>query len=534
MTTLFEGSALAPDTQALNQRPQPSDPVLSRRDAFLAAGAALTGLAARSHARPPQVTTLAEPPPYRDPSGQTIVAKLVSRVCFAPTLADYQQAESMGFAAYLEWQLNPSAIDDSAMTTRLQSLPLLGLTAPQIYAQIQSEADYDAKVDACALQLETATLLRAAFSRRQLFERMVEFWSDHFSIHLDDRDRKLYKLVDDRAVIRQNALGNFSTMLRASASSPAMLDYLDNAESSADGINENYARELMELHTVTPASGYQHDDIVDVARCFTGWTINYFERTDASTHAQAGTFRFDGSAHDTGPKTVLGHAIPPRPPIAGQQDGIDVLNILASRPTTASFIASKLCRRFLGDGTPAATVSAVAAAFTASSGDIKTTLRAVLTPANIAAAKPRVRRPMHHWAAALRVTGAVVTDEGVKKLLRDLQNAGHRPFSWAPPNGFPDADAYWSNQLLQRWNFAAKLAAGSYGTDVAINVAQFYAGASTPQQRIDVINKTLFNGLLLPQDAAILLQYMQTSPNSQYKWAETLGLALSSPAFVWI
>jgi uncharacterized protein (DUF1800 family) len=228
-------------------------------------------------------------------------------------------------------------------------------------------------------ELQGSRLLRAVYSRRQLHKSMVDFWTNHFNVFAGKGAHCWLVTAYDRDTIRPHASGRFSDLLLATARSPATLFYLDNwlsvgPKSAASGLrhglrrglNENYARELLELHTLGVGGGYTQKDVEEVARCFTGWTISQL-RGDAA-------FRFDPGAHDPGPKTVLGIRIPAG---NGYEDGVKVIDILARHPSTARFVASKLLRRFVADVPPPALVERVATSFKESDGDIKRTLRSL-------------------------------------------------------------------------------------------------------------------------------------------------------------
>ena len=224
-------------------------------------------------------------------------------------------------------------LDTHALDAKLAGFPALAMTVPQLYGAYPDNA---AAQEALG-QLRVAALIRAVESPAQLLERMVEFWSDHFNVTAEGRAASLLKIVEDREVMRVHALGRFKDLLVADASSPAMLLYLDNYLSKVDAINENYGRELLELHTVGRDNGYIYDDIVSTARLFTGWTI------DTST----GDFVFRPLHHDPGPITIMGWTRPSTG--TGYDHGVDFLHWLAMQPRTATRVCHKLAVRFVGD-----------------------------------------------------------------------------------------------------------------------------------------------------------------------------------------
>jgi uncharacterized protein (DUF1800 family) len=313
-------------------------------------------------------------------------------------------------------------------------------------------------------ELQRAALLRAVYSERQLFELMVNFWENHFSIFANkDADRFLLTEFD-RDTIRPFALGNFRDLLGATARSSAMLYYLDNWQSSVQrhypatndkpartvgGINENYARELMELHTLGVDGGYTQEDVQEVARCFTGWTIR--------KPNEVGLFFFNPRAHDNGEKIVLGHKIPAG---GGISDGDKVLDILAGHPSTANFIATKLARRFVRDDPPRSVINRAAATFLKTSGSIRETLRTIITSPEFfsaAAYRAKMRTPFEYVAAAMRAVKAETDAD--PSVFGWIARMGQPIFGRLTPDGYPDRAAQWlaAGSMLERLNFAVAL-----------------------------------------------------------------------------
>jgi uncharacterized protein (DUF1800 family) len=430
------------------------------------------------------------------------VALLLRRVTFGVRPEELDRARRMGIAAWLDEQLHPETIDDSVTDAQVAALfPTLGKSAQELFDLAEQADDGGYSV---AMELKRATLYRALYSKRQVFEVMVEFWNNHFSMYHFKDDVAVLKTVDDRAVARQFAFGRFGDVLRASAHSPAMMVYLDNADNVADGPNENYARELMELHTVGVDAGYTQADVHEVARCFTGWTVDYNgEGTD-------GSFLFDPDSHDFGPKTVLGVPIAGGDP--GMLDGERVLTILASHPSCARFICTKLCRHFVADTPPPSLVDKAAATFTATQGDIRAVLRTILISNEFfQSAGQKVRRPFEFHVAALRVLRAGVgTADGLDNLIWPLYAMGQVPFEWEPPNGYPDVGAAWANTngLLSRWNFAAALVLGWFdGVSVPVRLAGL-TGAKTPAQYVDAVAALLLQRGIDEPDRSRLIDYV--------------------------
>lgn len=443
--------------------------------------------------------------------------RLVQRATFGITRSELSLATMMGTDGYLKYQLHPESIDDSACDAIINTptYNTLVFTPDQFVGQNATNV---------ANQLIKATIVRAIFSRRQLFERMVEFWSDHFSIWLSQDGVTLLKTVDDRDVIRANALGSFGTMLRASAHSPAMMEYLNNNTNRVGAPNENYARELMELHTLGVNGGYTQTDVQQVAKCFTGWS--YYGSTSGTLSY---TFRYIAGNHDTSQKTVLGHVVPARSAAQGQQDGDDVLNILINHPSTAQFIGGKLLKRFWGENPPQAYIDQVAAAYTATGGDIKSMLKVVFGLVLGTTAQAKYKRPFHVLVSALRAVNANVVSP--TSLQTPLVTAGHSPFNWITPDGYPDTLTYWVGGLLARWNFGASLMNSEY-SQVTVDDVTLLAGATTPQQIADRINQILFCGRIAAADLQQVLSYLGAVPTAALK-REAIGLAVASPSFQW-
>ncbi len=450
-----------------------------------------------------------------DVDKNALLAKLVRRVTWGFTQEEYSLAQQLGYDGYLEYHLNAPAIDDSAMDARLVAYTTLTMQQYQLYPLPAGQV---------VNELSEAMILRATLSKRQLFERLVEFWTDHFNIDILDNQGRYLKTVDDRNVIRAHALGTFPTMLRASAQSPCMLAYLNNDTNIASSPNENYARELMELHTLSVTGPYTQQDVVAVARCLTGWSLF---RVAAGTNA--GLFQFNSAQHDNGSKTVLGQLIPAG---GGLQDGFTVLDILAVHPATASFIATKLTKRFLGEDVAASIIASVTATYLATGGDIKAMMRTILSPNNLFTdSGPRYKRPQHQAISAMRALGTPITST---QSLRQNHFAasGHVPFAWGPPDGYPDYLAHWQGLILPRWNFGASLAINGIG-GLTFDVATFFAGLSTATQMVDKINTVLFGGEMLANERAALISYLSVNAADTTRRRDTVGLAIGCPSFQW-
>jgi uncharacterized protein (DUF1800 family) len=338
-------------------------------------------------------------------------------------------------------------------------------------------------------ELMQAKLLRAIYSERQLDEVMTDFWFNHFNVFSGKGVDRLFLPSYERDVIRPHALGKFEDLLQATAKSPAMLFYLDNWLSvgpnsdiarripgpsnhargmhrtgfpvpntrtrgkgkKTNGLNENYGRELMELHTLGVNGGYTQKDVTEVARVFTGWTI---ERPQ-----DGGGFKFEERMHDSGDKVVLDHRIKSH----GEKEGIEVLHLLARHPSTAKFVSTKLAMRFVSDNPPSTLVNRMADTFLKKDGDIREVLRTMFRSPEFWAAdtyRAKVKTPLEFVASAARATGADVTD--AMPLARQLNTMGMPLYGMQPPTGYSMKADTWvnSSSLLGRMNFALALASG--------------------------------------------------------------------------
>lgn len=367
---------------------------------------------------------------------QSIVHAL-NRLAFGPRPGDVEAVKRMGLEKWIDLQLHPERIAE-------YRLPGAALPAPQ------------------------EKILRAVYSDRQLEEVLADFWYNHFNVDISKgADRRLVPAYEHDA-IRPNVLGKFRDLLGATANSPAMLFYLDNWQSIAPdqvrrpngkrpsrGLNENYARELMELHTLGVDGGYTQQDIIEVARCFTGWTI------DRPNQEGAGTFLYGDRAHDKGEKVVLGVTIPAG---GGKDDGEKVLDILARHPSAANFISKELARRFVADDPPPALIARMAETFRSTDGDIRAVLATMFSSREFfsqGAYRAKVKTPFETVVSAARATGARV--DSAVGLANQTATLGEPLYRKIEPTGYSDAGAEWvsSSALLARMNFAMQL--GSNG-----------------------------------------------------------------------
>jgi uncharacterized protein (DUF1800 family) len=401
------------------------------------------------------------------------IGHVLGRTGFGAGPGDVERVRALGLDRYVEEQLHPERLSDTAVHERLAAFETLTLDSSAIaarYAPVNAEPQAMRDGRRVVLdELGQQKVLRAVYSPRQLEEVLVDFWFNHFNVFSGKGPVRVYLTEYERDAIRPHVLGRFRDLLGAVAKSPAMLFYLDNwqsvdpqaagemrtrvrrpqvTERMPRGINENYARELMELHTLGVDGGYTQADVVEVARAFTGWTIRL--------PRQGGGFRFEERWHAKGAKKVLGRRID----AGGERDGEAVLDVLAAHPATARFIATKLARRFVADEPPPALVTRAAATFTATHGDLRAVVRTILTSDEFLAAGARgakVKTPFEFVASALRATHADVAD--ASPVVRRLGQLGMPLYGAQPPTGYADTASAWVNTgaLVNRMNFAVDL-----------------------------------------------------------------------------
>jgi uncharacterized protein (DUF1800 family) len=356
-----------------------------------------------------------------------------------------------------------------------------------------------------AYDLLESKLLRAIESNRQLAEELDDFWFNHFNVFYEKGADRFLIPEYERDAIRPNVLGKFRDLLEATAKSPAMLFYLDNFQSvRADvdannknrkvkrGLNENYGRELMELHTLGVNGGYTQQDVTEVARCFTGWTI--------LEPRKGGGFFYNDKLHDKGEKVVLGHVIPAG---GGMDDGEKVLDILATHPSTAHFISRELAQRFVADNPPDSLVEQMAQTFLATGGDIREVMKTMLDSKEFwsqGAYRAKLKTPFEMVASSVRALGADVTDAWA--LANQVGTLGEPLYRKQEPTGYSNLNSEWVNSaaLLNRMNFGLQLAKNGvagvkvdtrrFGNDPAA-VAKTLMFRSASSQTRSAINKAL-------------------------------------------
>ena len=413
-------------------------------------------------------------------------------------------------------------------------------------------------------ELAQAKLLRAIYSERQLQEVMTDFWFNHFNVFIGKGADRYLITSYERDVIRPHALGKFEDLLVATAQSPAMMFYLDNwlsegpnsdaangirrnpyahkrphnrgpvqqAKGKRNGLNENYGRELMELHTLGVNGGYTQKDVTEVARVFTGWTIKQ--------PREGGGFFFDERLHEPGDKTVLGHRIK----FSGEKEGREVLHLLAHNPSTAKFICTKLATRFVSDDPPPALVDRMSQTFLKKNGDIREVLKTMLSSPEFWSPevyRAKVKTPLEFVVSAARASGAEVTD--AMPLVRQLQNMGMPLYGMQPPTGYSMKAEAWVNSsaLLGRMNFALALAGGKMkGVDVETGRMLPSDVPMDSEQALTTLENDLLAGDVSPQTHNTISAQLDDPRISQRKLDDPArapnvnviaGLLLGSPEF---
>ena len=455
---------------------------------------------------------------------------LLRRATYGPTPATLVDLRSRGADAWLDRQLAPETIDDSACDAFLKSYPTLAKTPAQLWTSI-SPFGWEAM-----FELAYAKVARSAFSQRQLFEVMVEFWHDH--LHVSCPSSEVWEVVTgyDRDVIRKYALGRFADLLLASAQHPAMLRFLSNYESSAATLNENYGRELLKLHTVGVQAGYTQAMVVDSARIMTGWTVN--------PQAQ---FTYTSSWHYVGPVSVLGFSAPNSSATAGVTVGQQYLDYLAHHPATARHIAYKLAVRFVSDFPSAALVDSLAAVYLANDTAIVPVLKALFSSSEfLTSYGQKLKRPFEDTTATMRAMGLTLASSGNSSSLSGvywlLGSVGHQPMAWHPPNGYPDTADAWSSTggVLGRWNLhMAIMEAWFVGNGYTTPDPATLVGTPTPTTLpalIDTLSNRLLGVTLTAPVRTALLAYLTTSGTTtvanavRYRLRDLCALIMNSPA----
>jgi uncharacterized protein (DUF1800 family) len=483
----------------------------------------------------PSPTVTPSPPaadaPLPNLVGTDPVWHLARRTTFGPTPALIAEVRATGATAWLAEQLNPTAIDDSLSDSYLTRYPSLSMTAPQI------RAAYAAYSWTPMMEVVQATLARALWSKRQLFEVLVEFWTNHFHVMVPG-SAELWdvKTAQDRDAIRPHALGTFTDLLLANAKAPAMMRYLDTAANSAATPNENYGRELLELHTVGIDAAYTQADVVDSARLLTGFTIG-----------DDGTFAYDPSRHYVGPVRVLGFASANGSGGAGLEVADAYLAYLASHPATAQHVARKLAVRFVSDDPPETLVTRLAQIYLSSGTAIVPVLTALFASDEfLISVGQKTRRPVDDMVGAMRTVGFVPAAGGAGSLTGlywCLNTLGQLPMSWTTPQGYPDATGAWLSTAgtLARWDQHIFAVTGWTGDGHDTPPPSALLGGRTPSTNgdlVDTVALRLLGVRLLDPQRAALVTFLSDSgcPNvaDSIAWRLDIlaALVLNSPQWI--
>jgi uncharacterized protein (DUF1800 family) len=491
------------------------------------------------------------------------VQQVLNRLAFGGRPGDAAAVRAMGVDKWIQRQLYPEKIDDSRATTLVARYPALASDRATLVEEFR-EARQDKKqgqtkqptpsVQRAVPELQASLITRAVTSERQLQEVMVNFWENHFSVYAQKGAQERLFLVEyDRDVIRPNAMGRFRDLLGAVAHSPAMLFYLDNWESQADsahptladqraarrprlraalrarprkGLNENYARELMELHTLGVDGGYTQKDVQEVARALTGWSVAV---------QQGGEFVFRPEAHDAGEKLILGTKFPAG---RGEEEGEAVLDMIARSPSTARFITTKLARHFISDDPPASVVDRCSQVFTKTDGDIRQTLGCVITGPEFfskAAYRSKVKTPFEVVASAMRAMNAM--PDATPRSAQTVGQLGQPIFGHQTPEGWPDRAEAWMNSgaILNRINFGLTMAAERVPGVNFGAVPELDALRGAPRDaQVDGVVRLLFGGQVSPDTREVLRSGenpLATERTQLGGLQQVVGLALGAPEF---
>jgi uncharacterized protein (DUF1800 family) len=529
---------------------------------------------------------------------------VLNRLTYGPRPGDVDRVLAMGVDRFIAQQLHPETLNDDALRPWLAGYEVLRMS-PQDLAQVVLQAQQarrarqlsvaaDSQMDPAAGdpeggrrgprppnrarrlagELQEAAVVRAALSQRQLYEVMVDFWTNHFNVFLGKgADRFLLPDFIEHT-IRPHAMGTFPDLLIATAESPAMLFYLDNAESVAPGstppqlaqldqrlqrggmrqgpfgrrfgrfgrqpdpahldslrrrmeqrlpkgINENYGRELMELHTLGVDGGYTQQDVIAVARILTGWSIR--------PPRQGGGFVFNSWAHDEGAKVVLGHAFPAG---HGMDEGIALLKMLAMHPATMRHVSSELCAKFVADDPPEGCIDAAVAAWQRTGGDIPEVLDAIFHSPEFRApenANNKFKTPLEFVVSAVRATGS--EPDSTLALAQIVGRLGEPLYLDQPPTGYPESQASWVNSgaLLQRFNVALGMAAGR-APGVTVSVDDLIPEGTDPATLAEAVNRVILHGTASANTLKVIREQTADLGPRQAR-VMAVGLALGSPEF---
>jgi len=501
----------------------------------------------------------------------------LNRLAFGPRPGDVERVVAMGVDRWIEQQLHPERIPDAQVEAKLASFEILSMSDDELYDTFekpyferrrelakQKDADGDAAAKPRQLppgqrprriveELSAAKVVRAVESNRQLDEVMADFWLNHFNVYGDKGADRFLIATYERDTIRPHMWGRFEDLLLATAKSPAMLFYLDNARSVAvagnrpggvagaygfgrggrgrnrlpaeeqervrqAGLNENYARELLELQTLGVDGGYTQNDVTELARLLTGWSMT-------GPREERVEFRFRREMHDVGAKKVLGRDFAPG---GGIEEGEAMIRALALHPSTARHLARKLCVRFVSDDPPASLVERVAQRYLATRGDLRETVKAVVTSREFSsreAYRAKVKTPFEYAVSAIRALGGT-TDGG--SVASQLAAMGQPLYLCQPPTGYSDEAVDWvsAGALVARLNFAVALAEGKMPGTTGGGAA-----VAARDGDVDAWAATLVGGELSESTRATIDGRLASGEPGAPPAQVVAGLVLGSPEF---
>jgi uncharacterized protein (DUF1800 family) len=504
----------------------------------------------------------------------------LNRLAYGPRPGEVDSVAKIGVMRWIDQQLDPDHIDDKAMQQRERQFKILGYDREDLaerYRDVQRERQrlqressppdplsasrrggtgVRSEFRQLGGELPQLAIVRATLSERQLREVMVDFWSNHFNVFVGKgADRFLLPSYIEET-IRPRALARFEDLLIATAESPAMLFYLDNAQSVAPGsspprpppnlfarrrfgmnempeerreaqrrrptgINENYARELLELHTLGVDGGYTQQDIIEVARIFTGWSIEPPDR--------GAGFVFRDWAHDHGTKHVFGLTFHDD----GKDEGIRLLKFLANQPATMHHVSAKLCMRFVADDPPAGCIDAAVVAWQKTRGDMRAVLRAIFTAPDFwdaRAVRSKVKTPFEFVVSAARAISA--DPDSTPRLAQMVARLGEPLYQQPAPTGYAETEAHWVNSgaLLARMNAAVALAGGRLpGIDA--NLDAVIPATTDHAQLVDAVDERILGRTMSAHTKSVILEQLDDISDPTQARALAVGLALGGPDF---
>jgi hypothetical protein len=452
---------------------------------------------------------------------------ILGRLGYDPDPWSRARLEQLGVRGYIEEQLDPGGIaENSDLDALLAQLPSLEMNFRELRANYQPKPpDGVLPLGQIVDELQAAKVARAILSHRQLEQVLTDFWFNHFNVGVTSRRQKYDISPYERIAIRPHVLGRFRDLALAVARSPAMGDFLDNRRSKVDEINENFGREFLELHTLGVSAPYTETDVVESARCFTGWREDY----DAPDG-----FRFQADWHDENPKSLLGGDLTIGPN-GGEQDGIDLVDFVSAREETARHIATKLAIRFVSDTPPAGLIDRAVESYLSSGGDIRAMLETMLLSPEFLewpyVRETKVKRPLDLMASLARTTGTTVTLALLNNLRKRTRDLGEDLYQFGSPAGLPDVSAFWSSPgaLMVRFNEIERAARRQRGFDYAYPAL----GPSSAQ----VVDGLIAHFFITPpsadtRDVGVAYLDVLADPDPTTEAEQAAAVLLSSPEFL--